>query len=158
MKILPSARSERRLADKVKELTPRNWGGTLESCIARINRYTSGWAGFFGICDAGINSLLRATDAHIRRRLRALLLKQWKRRRTIVKRLIRLGVKPKSAWKALYRPKRRIWALAHRPAIDRGLRNAYFAERGLIRLAQKWEEQHAKHVVAGPAQLRLPLG
>lgn len=156
--VILSERSEKRLAEKIRELTPRNWGGSLASCIQQLNTYINGWTAFFGICTSSVRSELRRADVHIRRRLRALLLKQWKRRRSIVRRLIRLGVKPKSAWKALYRPKRRIWALAHRPAIDRGLRNAYFAERGLVRMEQRWEEQHAKHVVVAPAQLALPLG
>ena len=45
--------------------------------------------------------MLGALDAHIRRRLRALLLRQWKRKRTIARRLIQLGVKPKTAWEGL---------------------------------------------------------
>jgi hypothetical protein len=42
---------------------------------------------------------LHTLDAHIRRRLRALLLRQWKRRRFIVRRLIRMGARPNTAWR-----------------------------------------------------------
>ena len=40
--------------------------------------------------------MMRKIDAHIRRRLRAIMLRHWKRKRTIARRLIKLGVKPRS--------------------------------------------------------------
>lgn len=100
--------------------------------------------------------MLSNLDAHIRRRLRALLLKQWKRKRTIARRLIRLGVKPKTAWK-VYEGHRSWWALSHSSPVDRGLRNAYFAERGLVSLAAKWRELQGRAIIA-PVHLALPLG
>jgi group II intron reverse transcriptase/maturase len=153
--VLLSKRSEERLDSRIRELTPRNWGNTLEACIARLNEYMLGWLGFFGICTSGIERALQTRDAHIRRRLRAIVLRHWKRKRTAVDRLIRLGAKPKTAWK-IYRGHQSWWTLSHAPAVERGLRNAYFAERGLVSLAQTWRER-AERVVA-PAQLSLALG
>jgi RNA-directed DNA polymerase len=69
-------------------------------------------------------------DAHIRRRLRAIVLHHWKRQRTIARRLIALGVKPQSAWRAVYAGKKSTWALSHAPAVDQGLRNAYSPRAG----------------------------
>ena len=77
-----SKRSRDRLAKKVVELTPRNWGGSLDACITRVNAYLLGWLGFFGICTAA-QGVMRNTDAHIRRRLRAIQLAHWKRKATI---------------------------------------------------------------------------
>jgi hypothetical protein len=48
----------------------------------------------------------------------------------------RAGVKPQSAWRAVYAGKKSTWALSHAPAVDHGLRNAYFTRRGLISLAK----------------------
>jgi RNA-directed DNA polymerase len=42
-----SQRSLRRIRRRVVELTRRSWGGSLESCITRINEYLTGWMGFF---------------------------------------------------------------------------------------------------------------
>jgi RNA-directed DNA polymerase len=151
-----SKRSETRVDEKVRELVPRNWGRSLRDCILQLNAYLLGWIGFFWICTEAAARMLSNLDAHIRRRLRALLLKQWKRKRTIARRLIRLGVKPKTAWK-VYEGHRSWWALSHSSPVDRGLRNAYFAERGLVSLAAKWRELQGRAIIA-PAQLALPLG
>lgn len=156
VEVLLSRRSEERLVAKIRELTPRNWGSSLRACILQLNAYLLGWLGFFGICTAGIRATLQHVDAHIRRRLRAIQLAHWKSKRTIVRKLIRLGVKPRSAWRGVYEGRRSLWALSHSSAVDRGLRNAYFAERGLVSLAERWE-QDARYIAA-PVQLLLPLG
>jgi len=46
--------------------------------------------------------------------------------------------------------------LSHDPAVDRGLRNAYFADRGLVSLAELWRAKH--RAIVAPAQLTLTLG
>jgi group II intron reverse transcriptase/maturase len=134
-----SERTKKRIAEKIAELTPRNWGQSLKDCIKRLNSYLQGWFGFFRICTKSETKLLGNYDAHIRRRLRAIKLKQWKRKRTIVKALITLGVNTRLAWKTIYQGKRSLWKLSHTPAVDRGLRNAYFAELGLKSLLNMWQ-------------------
>ncbi|MDA2927758.1 group II intron reverse transcriptase/maturase, partial [Acidobacteria bacterium AH-259-G07] len=114
--VLLSTRSKERIDKRIRELTPRNWGQSLRDCIRQVNVYLPGWAEFFHICSEAELQTLRGLDAHIRRRLRALLLKQWKRKRTRVQRLIRLGVRPKTAWNVVYKGRRRLWALSHAPA------------------------------------------
>ena len=60
--------------------------------MATLNTYLRGWLNFFGTsCTDAVVRTLHNLDAHIRRRLRALLLRRWKRRRFIVRRLIRMG-------------------------------------------------------------------
>jgi RNA-directed DNA polymerase len=97
---------------RIRQLTPRTWGGTLESCLARINAWLRGWHQFFGIVSAE-EQQMRRIDAHIRRRLRAILLHHCKRQRTIVRRLVALGVAPQAATRAVYAGKRSTWALSH---------------------------------------------
>jgi group II intron reverse transcriptase/maturase len=156
VEVLPSKRSEGRIAARIRELVPRTWGRSLRDCIVQINAYLDGWYGFFAICTAGVLRTLHGLDAHIRRRLRALQLAQWKTKRTRARRLIQLGVKPKTAWRNVYEGRKSLWALSHAPAVDRGLRNAYFAERGLVSLEQRWRFAH-ENIVA-PVQLELALG
>jgi RNA-directed DNA polymerase len=156
--VLLSERSRDRIAESIKVRTPRNWGRSLDECIKSLNYYLQGWIGFFWICTAAEAQTFHNLDAHIRRRLRALLLKQWKRRRSIVRRLIKLGVKPNTAWRRIYEGHKSWWTLSHSPAVDRGLRNAYFAERGLVSLEEQWKVFHARAIATAPAQLRLDLG
>jgi group II intron reverse transcriptase/maturase len=156
VEVLLSARSKDRIDGKIRELAPRTWGQSLRDCIRRINGYVLGWMGFFWIC-TGEERTLKALDSHIRRRLRALVLRHWKTKRTAARQLIRLGVKPDTAWRSLYRGRQSRWALSHNPAVDRGLRNAYFAERGLVSLVGRWKELQARAIVV-PAQMELALG
>lgn len=157
VEVLLSERSKRRLADKVRELTPRNWGQSLRDCIAGINAYLLGWMGFFCVCSQAELRTLHGTDAHIRRRLRALVLAHWKRRRHIVRQLIRHGVRPRTAWHNVYKGRRSLWALSHCPAVDHALDRAWFAGHGLVSLEQQWEVHNATNVTA-PVQLTLALG
>lgn len=156
VEVLLSRRSKKRLAAKVRELTPRTLGRSLQACITEVSRYLLGWLGHFGICTARAVQTMRNTDAHIRRRLRAIQLRHWKRRRTIVTKLTKLGVRWRIAWRSIYGDRKSLWALSHSPGVERGLRNAYFAERGLVSLAEQWAVR-ARPVVA-PVQLELALG
>ena len=156
VEVLLSERSVNRIKEKIRELTPRNWGKSLDECIRRINNYLQGWMGFFRIVTDEERRSLGVFDAHIRRRLRAIKLKQWKRKRTIAKNLIKLGVGVKSAWRQLYKAKRRLWDLSHCPAVDKGLRNAYFAECGLKSLKEMWDQAHKQAQTIVPRQLLLP--
>ena len=92
MEILLSQRTKRMAMQKIRQLTPRLWGRSLQGCILRINAWLRGWHQYFRIVSPGEQFVLRALDAHIRRRLRAILLHHWKRRPTIVRNLIALGV------------------------------------------------------------------
>jgi group II intron reverse transcriptase/maturase len=150
VEVLLSKRSKERLAVRIQELTPRSWGRSLRECIRRINAYLVGWIGFFGVCTSGEEKTLQAVDSHIRRRLRAIQLKHWKTKRTTVLRLIRLGVGVKTAWRGIYNGRRSLWALSHCPAVDRGLRNAYFAERGLVSVLDRWKLRLSDIVAPGP--------
>ncbi|RLB49219.1 MAG: group II intron reverse transcriptase/maturase, partial [Deltaproteobacteria bacterium] len=151
-----SKRSKERIDGRIIELTPRNWGRSLRACIRQLNEYLVGWFGFFGSCTAQVERTFATLDAHIRRRLRAIQLKHWKRRHTMARKLIQLGVSRRVAWRRIYEGRKSLWALSHIPAVERGLRNAYFAERGLVSLAARFRTRPGQLVA--PRQLTLALG
>lgn len=156
VEVMLSQRTKRNAMARIRELTPRNWGGTLQSAIHRVNVWLRGWHQFFGIAADTEQYTLRALDAHIRRRLRAIVLKHWKRRRTIARNLVKLGVKPQAAWQGVYSGSKSVWALSHTPAVDNGLRVRFFTERGLVRLV----ELHGcrRRDVIAPAEFQMVLG
>lgn len=156
VEIVLSKRSKKRIDNKLRELTPRNWGNSLKACILQLNEYLDGWLGFFGICTAGVEPVLKSLDSHIRRRLRAIQLQHWKRRRTIARRLIQLGIRCKSAWSSVYDGRKSVWAMSHMSTVDRALRNSYWDERGLFSLAKHWSERAQR--IGAPVQLMLALG
>jgi RNA-directed DNA polymerase len=155
--VLLSERSVKRLAERVVELTPRNWGNTLEACITKINEYFSGWFGHFGICTSGIERVVNSTDAHIRRRMRAILLRQWKSKATIARRMRDHGVKDHTVDKWVYGGRQSTWALSM--LLSRALGKLYFVDRGFAplidRFLGKWNAPPAPAIVA-PVQLTLP--
>jgi RNA-directed DNA polymerase len=155
VEVLLSERTKRNAMERVRQLTPRNWGSSLDSCIAQINAWVLGWHGFFGIASASEMQMMRKIDAHIRRRLRAIILRHWKRRRTIAKRLVALGVNRRAAWHQVYQGRRSWWALSHAHAVDQGLRNAYFAKRGLIFVVDVHHRAHQHIAAPDPPQLAL---
>jgi group II intron reverse transcriptase/maturase len=153
VEVLLSRRSKERIDAKIRELTPRNWGNSVDVCIKRANAYLLGWIGFFGICTGGVERMLGALDAHIRRRLRATQLKHWKRKKTIAMKLIGLGIKRQTAWRRVYEGRKSIWALSHTNVVDRALRNSYWDARGLVSLRDRWRVMQER--VGAPAQLTL---
>lgn len=156
VEVLLSKRSKERIETKIRQATPRNWGATLVQCIVALNAYLAGWIGFFGICTTGVERTLQGLDAHIRRRLRALTLKQWKRRRTMVRNLILRGVRPQTAWRNVYEQRKGLWALSHCSAVDRALNNAHWSKLGLVSLQDRWRER--QRILGAPVQLTLALG
>jgi RNA-directed DNA polymerase len=155
--VLLSERSRKRIDRKIRELVPRNWGQSIKACIDQLNRYLLGWIGYFWLCSEGESRKLHNLDAHIRRRLRALQLKQWKRPRTIARRLIRSGVKPKTAYSFVYDGKKSLWAMSVGFPISKAMPNRLFATLGLISLEERCRDLHARSV-SGPVQLNLGLG
>lgn len=153
VEVLLSERSVRRLREQLRLLTPRSAGRSLGSVIKRVNQYLQGWLGHFGICTRGVERVVSNADAHIRRRLRAIVLKHWKRKRTIARRLIGLGGKPKTVWTRLYEGRKGLWALSDSSIVHRGLRNAYFADRGLDSLLSRFKALWA--AALAPRQLSL---
>ena len=155
VEVLLSERTLRNAMERVRQLTPRTWGSSLASCIAQTNAWLRGWHAFFGVASAQEMQIVRKLDAHIRRRLRAILLRHWKRKRTIVRNLIALGVERRPAWKGIYQGQRSWWALSHCNAVDQGLRVRYFTDRGLLRLVDMHHRAH--EAIVAPVQPQLVL-
>jgi hypothetical protein len=141
-----SERSQDRLKARIRALTPRTWGQSLHDCITAINAYVRGWVEFFGICDVA-KGALRNADAHLRRRLRAIILHQWKNDPTAVRRLKQLGVPPDLAH-TVYLGHVSWWRKSQHEAVRRGIRNEFFAKRGLVSLEAFWLERHASLAAA----------
>jgi RNA-directed DNA polymerase len=123
-----------RLKAKVRELTRRTGGQSLSQVAKELSRYLIGWRGYFGFCETP--SVLRELDQWIRRRLRAIAWKQWKRGRTRSARLRRRGVGRVLAAQTAGSP-HGPWRLSNSPALNIALPNAFFVSLGLANLAPK---------------------
>jgi hypothetical protein len=86
------------------------------------------------------------------------LLKQWKRKRHIISKLVWLGVPAPLARVDIYVKRRSWWALSDKRAVNRGLTNEYFDRRGLYALHTHWQENHERIWNIGPTQPELQPG
>jgi group II intron reverse transcriptase/maturase len=154
--VMLSERSHKRIYDKIRELTPRTWGRALGACIHKLNVYLRGWIAFFRICSSRETRTLQRIDSHIRRRLRAIVLRHWKRLKTVRRRLRRLGVQPRVMRKWLTKG-RSWWALAHTSAVDKGLSNAWFASLGLMSVEETWRKLQDASAIGSGEQPSLNL-
>jgi RNA-directed DNA polymerase len=121
-----------RFKAKVRELTRRTCGRSLAQIAKELSVYLIGWRSYFGFCQTP--SVLRALDEWIRRRLRAIAWKQWKRGPTRFAELRRRGVGRVMAAKSASSP-RGPWRLSNSPALTTALPNAYFGSLGLASVA-----------------------
>jgi RNA-directed DNA polymerase len=121
-----------RFKERVRELTNRNRGVSIEQMAEELSRYLRGWIGYFGRCE--IPSVLVRLDHWLRRRLRCAIWKQWTRGSArfaeLRKRDVNVQLAAKTAGSALGP-----WRLAYSPALSFALPNAYFDSLGIPRLA-----------------------
>ena len=89
-------KSVAKMKAKIKELTSRSNGWSNERRKESLTQYIKGWVQYFKLAD--MKSLLQKTDEWYRRRLRMVVWKQWKRIKTKLGNLIKLGVKKTKAW------------------------------------------------------------
>ncbi len=137
-----SKQAKAKLDAMIRALTPRTWGQSLDACFVQINEYLQGWLGYFQVCTAEGAALFRRFDAHIRRRMRAIVICQKKRGRFLYRHLRSRGVSQGAAAKAAW-SHRGIWARSNSSAITRAYRNAWFAER-LVSLWAEWQHRTAR--------------
>jgi RNA-directed DNA polymerase len=120
-----------RCKQKIRELTRRTRGISLEQMTKELTAYLRGWKGYFGYCQTP--SLLRSLDEWIRRRLRSMIWKQWKHGKQRYAKLRQLGVGKDLAAQTAGSPQGP-WNLAKSPALSYALPIAYFDSLGLPRL------------------------
>jgi len=123
-----AAKAVARFKDRVRELTGRNRGVSLDRMIADLNPLLRGWAGYFGFSQL---HELASLDGWTRRRLRCVAWVQWKTRGRRYKELRHLNVPEKAASAAVFSPKGP-WRLSSSNALHRAFTNRSFKGLGLF--------------------------
>jgi len=118
-----------RFKERIREQTRRTRGISLPQMVKELVTYLRGWLGYFGDCQTP--SVLQRLESWLRRRLRSVVWKQWKRGRTRFKELRKRGVSKDLAAQtagSAHGP----WRIANSPALALALPNAYFDSLGLL--------------------------
>lgn len=125
--MLPKQTIER-VKNKLRAITRRNRGRSLEVIIKEINNLIPGWVRYFR--HAECKTTLEKLDEWLRRKVRCYRLKQLKRSWTIAKMLIQRGVAKHQAWKVAKSGKG-WWRLSITPQLHQAMSNAWLKEQGL---------------------------
>jgi RNA-directed DNA polymerase len=120
-----------RCKQKIRELTRRTRGISLEQMLKELTAYLRGWKGYFGFCQTP--SLLRQLDHWIRHRLRSMIWKPWKRGKQRYRELRQRGIGNDLAAQTAGSP-HGPWRVANSPALSNALALVYFDSLGLPRL------------------------
>jgi group II intron reverse transcriptase/maturase len=136
-----SKQSEQRLKDKIKEVTKRNRGISLEEMLQQLRTKLQGWLNYFRY--AKMSSKMEAIDGWLRRKLKCFRLKQCKRTIGIVRWLRKLGVEEKLSWRTALSGKG-WWRLSNSPALNIGMNKMWFAQQGYYSLSENYKSLHRK--------------
>jgi len=147
-----SRKAKRRLMETVREMTPPNWGRSINACMDKISRYLTGWMSHFRLCTVEATHGLGVIDAHIRRRIRAIIVRQRKRARFLFRHLLSRAVSPAAAANCAYCSKG-AWVKSNRPGMTRAYPPAWFAGR-MVSIKARWFELNSP---PASAQLSLAL-
>ena len=123
-----------RFKQRVRELTRRTRGVSVEVMVKQLGRYLTGWRGYFGFCQTP--SVMQRLEQWLRRRLRSVVWKQWKYARVRFAELRKRGLSKDLAAQTAgcaHGP----WRLSNSPALAMALPNAYFVSLGLPSLLVK---------------------
>lgn len=132
-------KSYKRFKDKIREITNRNKGISLEYRLKKLNEYIVGWVNYFAIANAAAK--IRELEKWIRRRLRACIWKQWKRVRTRGRNLIKLGVIEYKAWEYA-NTRKGYWRISNSPILNTTLDNNYLENRGYKSMSKRYQLIH----------------
>lgn len=122
---------------KLKELTSRSNGWGNERRKESLKQYIVGWVNYFKL--ANMKGLLQQTDEWYRRRLRMVIWKQWKRIRTRLRNLIKLGVNKYKAWE-FANTRKGYWRTANSPILKRTVTNERLKESGYVFLSDYYRK------------------
>lgn len=117
-----------RFKQRIRELTRRTRGCTLETVIGELTRYLRGWLGYFGYCQT--QSVLRDLESWLHRRLRALMWKRWKRGRVRFRELRNRGVRHDLAAQSAG-SRHNVWRLSRSPALNFAFPGKFWKSLGL---------------------------
>lgn len=124
-------KSVAKFKDKVREVTGRSNGVGIEERKSRLNSIVRGWMNYFKLADA--KALLQRLDEWIRRRIRMVTWKRWKRIRTRFENLKKAGVNQQKAWEWA-NSRKGYWRIANSPILARTISNDLLKRAGYLSL------------------------
>jgi RNA-directed DNA polymerase len=124
---------------RLRELTGRSWGVSMQHRFQKLGQYLRGWMGYFGISE--YYRPIPELDEWLRRRVRMCYWKQWRHTRTKVGNLLKLGVGKRTAILTGISSKS-YWHLSRSKATQVGMTNDWLKAQGLVSIRDLWMKAH----------------
>lgn len=124
---------------RIRRLTKRSWGISMQRRLRELRLYIQGWINYFGLSE--YYRPLPGLDEWIRRRIRMCYLKQWRKPRTRIRNLIKLGTRTRTAV-SLGLSSKGPYRLARTLATQSGMTNKWLEKQGLISVREQWIKFH----------------
>jgi len=124
---------------RIRRLTKRSWGISMQRRFRELRLYIQGWINYFGLSE--YYRPLPRLDEWIRRRIRMCYLKQWRKPRTRIRNLIKLGTRTLTAV-SLGLSSKGPYRLARTLATQSGMTNKWLAKQGLVSVRELWIKFH----------------
>jgi RNA-directed DNA polymerase len=150
LRVTLAKQSLAKVTDKIRNITQRSAAMSMLARLEQLNQYLEGWIGYFALGE--FPSEFRSLDQWLRRRLRACLWKQWKRRKTRVRKLRGLGLTEYQVWAAAG-SQHGYWRLAKSHPLHLAMSNDYWRKCGLTSIEARYKAIRDKWrtAVCGPA-------
>jgi RNA-directed DNA polymerase len=120
---------------RLRGLTSRSWGVSMATRFERLNRYLRGWMNYFGISQH--YTPIEELDGWLRRRIRMCYWKQWRRPRTRIANLLKLGTSKRHAISTGI-SRKGYWRLSKTLATQTGMTNEWLEQQGLLSIRKLW--------------------
>jgi RNA-directed DNA polymerase len=117
--------------EKIRVITCRSKPYPMEERMMLIRRLNHGWGNYFKLSDA--KSVFEELDSWVRSRIRLCYWKQWKKVKTRIHQLEKLGIKPDKAYQ-WGNTRKGYWRTVHSPILARALNNAFLKKAGFVSL------------------------
>jgi RNA-directed DNA polymerase len=122
-------KSIEKMKKRIRELTSRSNGWSNEKRRKKLRQYIIGWINYFKLAD--MTNLLKRIDKWMRRRIRMIYWKQWKRVRTRFKNLKILGIRKEKAWEYA-NTRKSYWRTSNSPILSKSLGNDILKKLGYL--------------------------
>ncbi len=120
---------------RLRGLTSRRWRVSMEYRIGQINQYLRGWMSYFGI--SKLYGPIPELASWLRRRIRMCYWKQWRKPRTRIGNLLKLGTPRQHAFSTGL-SRKGYWRLSRTMATHTGMTNQWLADQGLLSIRDLW--------------------
>lgn len=127
-------KSKGKMKERIRALTQRNHSISHEERARKINAYIKGWVNYYALAD--MKAQARKTDGWMRRRIRTILWKQWKRPKTRKRKLLEAGLERRAAGRTA-NTRKGLWRIARSPALHRALGNEYINRLGYLTFSEQ---------------------